>query len=184
MFLGSAIAVNADTSEAITFTTYYPSPYGSYDQLQANRMAVGNGVGQPSVDGELQVARSVIFTPQLSAGGLTTPKKGEVIYNNSVAAGNPFNYYDGSSLQLFGGGGGTSFTYYCFSSSYGTPQCVNAGGAQGYCPTGYNQVRALGTWGFCGNSVDETYFFLPAGTLISCYPGYGLTAGNGYVCSQ
>ncbi|RKY30351.1 MAG: hypothetical protein DRP68_06240, partial [Candidatus Omnitrophota bacterium] len=49
--------------ESITVTTYYPSPYGVYNQLQTNRMAVGdtNGDGQltaldlPNRDGDIRL---------------------------------------------------------------------------------------------------------------------------------
>lgn len=53
--------------EKLTITTYYPSPYGSYHQLQTNQMAVGDtnkdgqltSADQPQTDGVLLVAGSV-----------------------------------------------------------------------------------------------------------------------------
>ncbi|MFA5373889.1 MAG: hypothetical protein WC354_06905, partial [Candidatus Omnitrophota bacterium] len=43
-----SIVLAAD--ESITLTTFYPSPFGSYDKLQTNRLAVGdtNNDGQMS----------------------------------------------------------------------------------------------------------------------------------------
>lgn len=49
--------------ESITITTYYPSPYGSYNELATNRLAVGdtNGSGgldaadQPNRDGDIRL---------------------------------------------------------------------------------------------------------------------------------
>lgn len=35
-------------AEEITITTYYPSPYGSYDQLTANDMKIGSGYSASS----------------------------------------------------------------------------------------------------------------------------------------
>jgi len=57
----------APSGENLTITTYYPSPYGSYDKLQTNKMSVGdtNGDGQltdadlPTDNGELKVAKTV-----------------------------------------------------------------------------------------------------------------------------
>lgn len=41
-FLISVIWVNVFAQETITITTYYPSPYGSYRELRAQRMAIGD----------------------------------------------------------------------------------------------------------------------------------------------
>ncbi len=78
-----------------------------------------------------------------------------------------------------------SYTYYCFSHPAvpnTTPQCSDAGGSQGYCPAGYQQKLALGSWGYCKwPGGDE--FFLPPGA--SCGAGIGTAAlGQAYVCSQ
>jgi hypothetical protein len=40
---------DSQTNETITITTYYPSPYGVYNKLQTNMLAVGDMDG----DGEL-----------------------------------------------------------------------------------------------------------------------------------
>ncbi|MDD2702504.1 MAG: hypothetical protein PHC33_00640 [Candidatus Omnitrophica bacterium] len=64
----SAVMICAGTvyaQESLTITTYYPSPYGVYDQLEAYRAAVGdvNGDGNidaadiPATPGSLAVAR-------------------------------------------------------------------------------------------------------------------------------
>lgn len=54
-------------AEEITITTYYPSPYGSYNELQTNKMAVGDTNGDTKLDsgdqsvnnGDLVVAGNV-----------------------------------------------------------------------------------------------------------------------------
>ena len=58
-------------AEAITITTYYPSPYGSYDQLGTNKLAVNiSGVAVPSEyaamgNGDAHIGRALI----IGAGG-------------------------------------------------------------------------------------------------------------------
>ncbi|MDI6758423.1 MAG: hypothetical protein QMD94_01935 [Candidatus Omnitrophota bacterium] len=46
--------------ESITITTYYPSPYGSYRQLQADQIAIGSGYRNPNyANGSLYVEGNV-----------------------------------------------------------------------------------------------------------------------------
>lgn len=59
--------------ESFTITTYYPSPYGSYN--------------------ELQVYRSVTYKP-VNKDTLTNPKEGEMVYN---ASDDSIYVYNGSS---------------------------------------------------------------------------------------
>ncbi len=42
-------------AEEITLTTYYPAPYGNYDELQATKFAVGSSATMPTTDGDMQV---------------------------------------------------------------------------------------------------------------------------------
>ncbi|MDD5116376.1 MAG: hypothetical protein PHW98_04865 [Candidatus Omnitrophica bacterium] len=179
-------------AEEITITTYYPSPYGSYNELQTNKLAVGdtNGNGnldaadQPPANGQLYTARSVIYKPQSPLPASDT-REGEVVYNNSDKQ---LYVYKGSSVGWQAiGTGGITYTYYCFSSSdFGTPVCTNAGGTQGYCPSGYTQKAALGSWGYCpsGPFAAASGYLLPPGG--SCGPGcaYSGVLGSAYVCSQ
>jgi hypothetical protein len=72
--------------ESVTITTYYPSPYGSYNQLE--------------------VYRSVRYKPfnnMTEINNLTDPQAGELVYNGSD---NKFYYYDGSAWVPQAGGGG------------------------------------------------------------------------------
>lgn len=48
------------SEESITITTYYPSPYGSYNELRANQMSIGSSYTSSSLsDGNLIVAGNV-----------------------------------------------------------------------------------------------------------------------------
>ncbi|MDD4980623.1 MAG: hypothetical protein PHC54_05080 [Candidatus Omnitrophica bacterium] len=105
-----------DEGETFTITTYYPSPYGVYNQLQTNRFAVGdtNDSGgsldandQPPENGQLYVARSVIYKPQ-SELPESNAKEGELVYiDNNPADSTPgaFYYYGAGGWVTQGGGG-------------------------------------------------------------------------------
>jgi len=67
--------------EQLTISTYYPSPYGSYDQLE--------------------VSRSVTYQP-IDKSTITDPRRGELIYDSSD---DQFYYYNASAWVSLGGGG-------------------------------------------------------------------------------
>ena len=88
--------------------------------------------------------------------------------------------------------GGASFTYYCNFATVALPTppniCTNAGGTQGYCPSGFRQIYDLGSWGNCAIDFPYGYgfgaHFRPAGGGCS---GGNWSVGNlggAYVCSQ
>ena len=100
------------------------------------------------------------------------------------------------------GGGGYSYTHYCYNTNFGTPVCVNAGGTQGYCPAGYKQEKALGAWGscyiycpsegrtvhtaftalgYCGGGTGD-YDLLPGGTCGVDH--HTRVVGSAYICSS
>jgi hypothetical protein len=58
----------ASMAEEITLTTYYPAPYGSYEELQAIRLAVGSTASMPAGDGDLSVGDN-IDAASYSVGG-------------------------------------------------------------------------------------------------------------------
>jgi hypothetical protein len=137
-------------TESLTITTYYPSPYGSFNRLQTKRLAMGdrNGDGvltdadQPPNDYQLYIGRSVIYQPLNSLPAVGTP--GELAYNASADA---FYYYNASgSWALLGGGGGGSR---CYESYNGT------------CLAGFTKKGSLGVWGGCHYNPD---YLLAGGT--------------------
>ncbi len=73
--------------ETFTITTYYPSPYGSYN--------------------ELEVYRSVTYKP-VNKDTLTNPKVGEMVYN---ASDSTVYVHNGSTWVAQGGGSGTYTAY-------------------------------------------------------------------------
>ncbi len=140
-------------AEDITITTYYPSPYGSYNELQ-------------------------LYPHSTPVATCNSSNRGTMYYDS-----------DDDHVYVCNGSSWTTtnfnivYTHYCYTNSaYGSPSCVNAGGAQGYCPSGYTQKASLGSWGYC-LTVLGLPFVLPPGS--SCGSGYvALTVGNAYVCSQ
>ena len=49
----------SSVAEEITLTTYYPSPEGNYDELQATKLAVGSTTTIPTTDGDLEASGTV-----------------------------------------------------------------------------------------------------------------------------
>jgi len=185
-------AASASAEETITIATYYPSPYGVYNELTTYsntylaRTSGSVGIGTINPQAKLEVVGGVKIGND--AGACDADKTGTLRYNSGNV-----QYCDGSSWQAVGG---ASYTYYCYDSTSsiqgaggsaaGGPVCTDAGGSQGYCPVGYTQKSALGGWGFCEfcNSCYYSYtFFLPPGG--SCNPGFSTKAiGQAYICSQ
>lgn len=133
--------------EVISVTTYYPSPYGVYNELQTNKLAVGdvNNSGglddgdQPPADGQLYTARSVIYKPQGSLPAINT-REGELVYKSSDKK---FYYYDGSAWVAQASGGTAVISLSC---GWGTDD--EAGPNHGWdgsctppsCPSGWTSV--------------------------------------------
>jgi hypothetical protein len=95
------------SQESIVVTTYYPSPFGSYNELRANRMAVGPNAPMPAVDGQIQAG-------SISLGG-GQPR----ITFSTTPAGSDYNIIltNANTLQIRGGQ--TQFT-----DDAGTPSVI------------------------------------------------------------
>ena len=89
-------AAGADTEETIELTTYYPAPYGDYDELQSNKLAVGSNAAIPTDNGVLQFERLT------TAPAHDVAKEG-TIYYDAKAAEKKFKFNDGSGWQDLGG---------------------------------------------------------------------------------
>lgn len=104
--------------ETLTITTYYPSPYGSYNELQTNKLAVGdtNGDSQmtsadlPSRNGDIRLMPQSGDPAAWPAGNI-----GQLSYSSTEDA---FYYYNGSAWVAQGGGGG------CYTK-YGGSTCAS-----------------------------------------------------------
>jgi len=63
--IASAEEDTEEDTEEITLTTYYPAPYGEYENLQANKLSVG--VDLPANDGDVAIGGN------LTIGAYTLP---------------------------------------------------------------------------------------------------------------
>jgi hypothetical protein len=63
-------------AEDITITTYYPSPYGSYNSLQINKLGVGDNDGNTSLDaGDVPVNSGEVWIKGNVSIGKTSPEQ-------------------------------------------------------------------------------------------------------------
>jgi len=101
--------------ESITITTYYPSPYGSYNELATNRLAVGmlDAADQPNRDGDIRLK---VYSGNPQTDGLDG-KQGEILFS-SEDSGSLF-LHNGSEWVAAGGGGGACYT------NFGQNTCAN-----------------------------------------------------------
>jgi len=207
--------------ETLTITSYYPSPYGSYNELRAKRIAIGDNYINTTTytweatdgdGGEVDYLADLIVEGRVGIGTVTPTVPLHVTGTSTGAVrivdGNQASGYvltsDANGVGKWqASSGGTSYTYYCYNSTYtsmfgvvmastGTPQCTDSGGTRGYCPAGYTQKLALGSWGICAAGVLTYYgYFLPpsgsCGTVNISGTDFAAAAvvyGTAYVCSQ
>src|SRR3989338_11475654 len=138
-------------TDTMVWETYYPSPYGLYEELRGDKIIVGDTAG--SVIGQrestLPPPGTLTFNPLLdeptSLDG--TLYEGSLYYKKSIGATpGKLRYYDGSIWNDLGGGGGATDIKNCDfigtdtngnlicsrSSLYGkvhdTSQCTGSGG--------------------------------------------------------
>jgi hypothetical protein len=161
----------------LTITTYYPSPYGVYNKLQSNKLAVGdtnadgelNSSDLPPADGQIYAARGVILKPQssLPADNLLT---GELAYKSSDKT---LYHYDGTAWAAVGGSASSSGVT-ALSANQGSYTFVNAAKAcyslsaaaavsmTGDTTTTYTDWRLPTIWElavFAGQVTDTNYYW-------------------------
>jgi len=89
VFLGALSAVWVGQSyaqaENITITTYYPSPFGDYNQLRSRRLVVGDGtVAWPGTDGEMRVQRTIfVNSDNLDTLGVMIGNDAQIVRSGS-----------------------------------------------------------------------------------------------------
>ena len=159
-------------AEEITITTYYPSPYGVYNQLQTNRLAVGytDAADQPNRDGDIRLKAQPGDPTTTWPAGTT----GQFSYSSTQDS---LYHYNGSAWVA--SSGGTSYV------DYSMPAGRSVGSACSI--SGFTIKGDLGSWGYCygpGYFGGIASFFRPPGG--GCPSGWGGCAdvGEAYVCSQ
>lgn len=78
-------------AEDIAITTYYPSPFGVYQELQARRLVVGTDTA-PLADGYINFQDGIVADPAWNDSG--------VVYFNDQS--NQFRYFDGAGWRSLG----------------------------------------------------------------------------------
>jgi len=132
-----ALSCFAQEGETITITTYYPSPYGVYNELRANKMVIGESdsgaIPSPDTEGVM------IFKGISEPTGSNDQQDGALYYDDSE---HKFKYYDGSAgtWKEMGGIGTSCVTIEarCGSSSGPLPAS--------HCPQGYVVTGIAGGW--------------------------------------
>lgn len=147
------------TEKKVTLTTYYPAPYGEYQEVKSDKIAVGSTTQQPANSGNV-VLKAQSGDPATKTGDFFDGVDGEVAYS---ATNDNLYVYNGSAWNsATGGGGGACYTWYTNMSSY-------AVGAS--CPvTGFTIKANLGSYGWCGAG--------PCNTNVNTYPLYSRPPGG------
>jgi hypothetical protein len=141
--------------EQLTVTTYYPSPVGVYNELQTNKLSVGDvnddgdltSADLPPEVGQLAVARSVVFNPYSDLAtikGLPNPRQGEAAYN--AGEDSYYNYNGSDWVPLGGSAKGRCILY------YGNLSDCSSGGTNwdNCCPGEFPKFKMwAGTYGYC-----------------------------------
>lgn len=93
-------ACYAQAPEQITITTYYPSPYGVYQALEARRLAVGTvDATHPMPDVNNATTDGVAIFRGQGPGNPTWASDGALYYNSSS---HQFRYYNGTAWVPLG----------------------------------------------------------------------------------
>lgn len=172
--------ISSSFAEDITITTYYPSPYGSYNSLQADRIGVGdnNASGSltsadvPTTSGHMWIRGNVGIGTTSPLSRLSVGTSGNSGY--AIAA-------SGSSTGIYGSGGSTGV--YGTGSSYG----VHGYTSNGFGVYGINDrnsaagggVRGDGPFGVVG---DATNYTVESKGVYGIGNSYGVIgeSNNGY----
>lgn len=168
--------------ESLTVTTYYPSPYGSYNELGTNKLAVGdtngdstlNAADQPNRDGDIRLKAQAGDPTSWSAGA-----NGQIAYSSTQGS---LYLYNSSSWVPSSGGGACMVTY---NSAVGSCSC----------PSGWTLKQDLGSWGYCQwtqpmgcGSCPGTAFSYPTGgscpASTGCSVWSAVPVGEGCICCQ
>lgn len=95
--------------ETITLTTYYPAPYGVYNELSTNKLITSVALAVPSEygamqDGDVHIGRSLIVGQGAGTGFAydelaAPPSPGDIITQRSLAIGTTSHATDGGMLS-------------------------------------------------------------------------------------
>ena len=113
-------------TDSMEIITYYPSPYGYYEELRGDKIIVGDTDNSRIDETNLPPSGTLTFEPlsddpDSSDGNLY---EGSLYYQGAIGGTKgKFRFYDGSGWQDLGGGGSVRLENYATSS---LPACSNA----------------------------------------------------------
>ena len=132
--------VFAQNEDAITITTYYPSPYGVYHELRVDQMAVGSAYSNPSanplsdgliVAGNIQTTGFKMATGAVAGKVLTSDAAGDASWQTPTGGGGALGQTNCSWTTWLSMLTGVSVVDYCSVGKYAAGLQVG-GGAQVY----------------------------------------------------
>jgi hypothetical protein len=195
--------ISSSFAEDITITTYYPSPYGSYNSLQADRIGVGdnNASGSltsadvPTTSGHMWVRGNVGIGTTNPLSRLSVGGNGNVNYmiygyssaNNSTGIYGEARQY---GIQGYGTSTGTSTGVYGSGRTYGVHGYSSIGrgiygeGVYGISGSGgiygvYGSSNTSGNTNYGVYGEGGEYGVYGTGTDYGVY-GYSNTSGTNY----
>lgn len=163
-----SLAFSAD--ETITITTYYPSPTGSYKDLEVQRLAVAYAAGSPNYWDNMVTIRT-LYGDTLGIGGDGSGNDAEIRLEAPVAR---------QKLKIWGGTGGIGSLTPMWVEAANIPSCVK----KSYTATSGN--CSCGDWN-CDNDYNDSFLATDGTTVIressDYYLAFKLATGATYASS-
>ena len=102
------LCLQCPAEESMVFETYYPSPYGYYEELRGDKIIVGDSDNSYIDEINLPPSGTITFEPLSDDPGSSDGnlKEGALYYQKAIGGTKgKFRVYDGSAWQDVGGGG-------------------------------------------------------------------------------
>ncbi|MBI4056525.1 MAG: hypothetical protein HY399_03150 [Elusimicrobia bacterium] len=174
------------STETLTLTTYYPAPYGVYNEMRTTGNAYlayqsGNvGIGTSSPINKLSVLGNADFAGALIAGGVVkvgalgsepSGEEGAIYLNTSDPTNHQFKGYANGAWAALGAGGGGGSCYVSYLQT-GT-----------HCSLGFSNEGSVGWWSACGVS-EPNLVTSPGLTCSDIGPYSTYASGQAYLCCK
>jgi hypothetical protein len=184
LFVTAFVLISVAYAGKVELTTYYPAPFGEYEDLQTNtmkyntlkatRMAVAqtnndaqlDAADQPNRDGDIRLGAQGGDPRTWPAGA-----GGQIAFSANEGA---LYLYNGSAWVPAGGGGGGCYTAYA---------AWNIASLQ-MCAPGFTSIGNIGNWGFCQMGAEKFYVPPGGGDRCTIFGGTFVATQNTNVCCK